>query len=231
MNLVVSAVAKNLDLSQNQPIKELVYEAFRKTIILGDIPAGERINEKNFSESMNISRTPIRYALRRLADEELVIRKPGVGVIVKGISIKDAYEIYAIRKELDALATRQAMLIMTDADFKALHQLLLTTNQLNEVNDVDAVLRKFSEFNQMIYDKSQMYRLKSIVTKLQEYLIYFRDIYIKDKSRRDSALQEHWLLYRGMVNQDIDQINLITHEHLDHSLEFIVKEMREHHLE
>ena len=231
MNLVVSAVAKNLDLSQNQPIKELVYEAFRKTIILGDIPAGERINEKNFSEAMNISRTPIRYALRRLADEELVVRKPGVGVIVKGISIKDAYEIYAIRKELDALATRKAMVIMTDADFKALHQLLLTTNQLNEANDVDAVLRKFSEFNQMIYDKSQMYRLKSIVTKLQEYLIYFRDICIKDKSRRDSALQEHWLLYRGMINRDVDQINLITHEHLDHSLEFIVKEMREHHLE
>ncbi|GEP22115.1 citR protein [Latilactobacillus sakei subsp. carnosus DSM 15831] len=231
MDKIVNAVAKNLDLSQNRPIKELIYEALRKTVILGDIPAGVRINEKYFSEMMNISRTPIRYALKRLADEDLVIRKPGIGVIVKGISVKDAYEIYAIRKELDALATRQAMRLMTTAEFEQLNQSLLETRRLNEAGDVTAVLQKFSEFNQFIYDKSQMYRLKSIVVELQEYLVYFRDICIRSTDRCDLALAEHWLIYRGMLNQDINQINLITHEHLNHSLDFIVKEMRHRHLE
>ena len=47
MNQVVSAVKKNLDLSQNRPIKEAIYEALSKTILLGEIPSGERINEKN----------------------------------------------------------------------------------------------------------------------------------------------------------------------------------------
>ena len=75
MNQVVSAVKKNLDLSQNRPIKEAIYEALRKTILLGEIPSGERINEKNLSENLNISRTPIRYALERLDEEDLLNAK------------------------------------------------------------------------------------------------------------------------------------------------------------
>ena len=44
MDDVVKAVTKNLNLSKNQPLKKSLLSAFRKTIILGDIPAGTRIN-------------------------------------------------------------------------------------------------------------------------------------------------------------------------------------------
>ncbi|MGK0551536.1 GntR family transcriptional regulator [Enterococcus faecalis] len=225
MSTVSNAVSKNLDLTVNKPLKRLVYEAFRKTIILGEIPAGERINEKEFSEIMNISRTPIRYALQTLVEEKLVEHVPGIGIIVKGINTKDAYEIYAIRKSLDVLATTTAMKQMTHADFEALKSLLKTTEALNEADQVEAVLQKFSDFNEFIYNKSQMLRLKSIVLKLQEYLIYFRDIAVRSKERRDKALKEHWLIYRGMLNQDEQQLTLLITEHLDYSLKFIIKEM------
>lgn len=225
MSTIINAVSKNLDLSQNKPLKDLIYEAFRKTIILGDIPAGERINEKEFSENMNISRTPVRYALKKLTEEELVRHVPGIGVVVKGISIKDAYEIYDIRKALDTLAATTAMKLMTPADFDYLRSHLEICERLNQEGKVDDVLQKFSEFNGFIYDKSQMLRLESIVTKLEEYLIYFRDISIRSKKRRDLALSEHWLIYRGMKTQNVDQIQLITYEHLDRSLDFIIKEM------
>lgn len=225
MSTVSDAVSKNLDLTVNKPLKFLVYEAFRKTIILGEIPAGERINEKEFSEIMNISRTPIRYALQTLVEEKLAEHVPGIGIIVKGINTNDAYEIYAIRKSLDVLATTTAMKKMTSEDFTQLHQLLEETERLNELNEIDLVLEKFSDFNEFIYDKSQMLRLKSIVMKLQEYLIYFRDIAIRSKDRRDKALHEHWLIYRGMLNQDEEQLSLLITEHLDYSLKFIIKEM------
>jgi DNA-binding GntR family transcriptional regulator len=227
MSIIIKAVSKNLDLSQNKPLKDLIYEAFRKTIILGDIPAGERINEKEFSEKMNISRTPIRYALKKLTEEELVNHVPGMGVVVKGISIKDAYEIYDIRKSLDTLATTTAMTLMTPADFEELRLHLEICEDLNKKGKVDELLQKFSDFNAFIYEKSQMLRLKSIVTKLQEYLIYFRDISIRSKERRDLALAEHWLVYQGMKTQDAGKIQIITEEHLDRSLNFIVKEMEQ----
>ena len=231
MNEVVPAVKKNLDLSQNRPIKEAVYEALRKTILLGEIPSGERINEKNLSENLNISRTPIRYALERLDEEDLVERKTGIGVVVKGISINDAYEIFDIRKELDVLAIRKAMRLMTPDQFRQMRALLEETDRLNAAGRVSDVMAKFTEFNNFIYDASHMLRLKMIVNQLQNYLIYFRDISINGDDRRNLAIQEHWLLYRGMLNRDDDQIKLITREHLEHSLQYILKVMKAKHIE
>ncbi|MDM8213942.1 GntR family transcriptional regulator [Enterococcus hirae] len=225
MSSTIEAVKKNLDLTQNKPLKISVYEAFRKTIVLGDLPAGSRINEKEFADVLNISRTPIRYALQELAKEQLVERVPRIGIVVRGISIKDAYEIYDIRKALDTLAAVKAMQLMTPADFDALYQLLERGEALNKANKVDQVLQNFSDFNSFIYEKSQMRRLKAIVTDLQAYLVYFRDIAIRSSDRRDIALEEHWLIYRGMKNRDAEQIQLITHDHLNFSLAFIIKEM------
>lgn len=231
MDIVVNAVAKNLDLTKNQPLKDLVFEAFRKTIILGDIPAGTRINEKKFSEELNVSRTPIRYALQRLAAEDLVESMPGASTIVKGITIKDAYEIFDIRKELDALATRKAMARMTEDDFVTLRRLLEQTEaELDQVPDITMV-SYFSDFNQFIYQHCDMPHLVSIIFKLQAYLAYFRDISIMSRERRALALQEHWRIYQAMVNHDEVQINLIIREHLGQSLQFIIKEMRAHDLE
>lgn len=228
MNPTIKAVKKNLDLTQNKPLKTLLYEAFRKTIILGDIPAGERINEKEFSNTLNISRTPIRFAMQQLVEEKLVEHVPRIGIVVKGISIKDAYEIYDIRKSLDTLATIKAMHLMTEKDFDELEALLIRGEALHQEGKVDEVLQNFSDFNQFIYEKSRMLRLKAIVLELQTYLVYFRDIAIRSTQRREKALAEHWLLYRGMRNKDKLQIELITHEHLDHSLQFIIKEMEKH---
>lgn len=225
MSLIIEAVRKNLDLTQNKTLKTLVYEAFRKTIILGDIPAGSRINEKEFSDTLNISRTPIRYAMKQLVNEQLVEHVPKVGIVVKGISIQDAHEIYEIRMSLDTLATIKAMHKMTPQDFVELKELLERGEAFNRENKVDEVLQNFSDFNAFIYHKSQMLRLKSIVLDLQAYLIYFRDIAIRSSLRRDKALEEHWLIYRGMKTKNEEQIALITHEHLERSLKFILAEM------
>ena len=217
MNPTVEAVKRNLDLTSSKPLKICTYEAFKKTIILGDIPAGERINEKEFSEQLNISRTPIRFALQELVKEQLVEHIPMVGIVVKGISMKDAYEIYDIRKSLDTLATIKAMELMTPEDFDELEALLLEGEQYNKNNQVDDLLQNFSDFNSFIYTKSQMLRLKKIAIRASE--------------RRSIALEEHWLIFRGMKTKNIDQITLLTHEHLNRSLQFILKEMERRQIE
>lgn len=209
---VITAVKNNLDLSQNVPLKVAFYEALRKTIILSEIPAGCRINEKELASALNISRTPIRYALGVLEEEKLVEHIPKRGIVVRGISLKDAIEIFDIRKALDTLAATKAMYLMTDKDFI-------------EDGDIETILDNFNQFNDLIYRKSQMLRLREIVTELQTYLRYFREISIASVERRKRALKEHWIIYRGMRNKDVEQITLITHEHLNASLDFILQQM------
>ncbi|GAA5349441.1 GntR family transcriptional regulator [Streptococcus uberis] len=227
MNSITQIVKNNLELSQNVPLKIALYHAFKKTIVLREIPAGTRINEKEFSSELNISRTPIRYALGVLEEEKLVEHIPNRGIIVKGVSLQDALEIFEIRKALETLASTTAMNLMTKEDFEEMRQLLETCECYLKNQEIDKVLANFNDFNNLIYEKSQMLRLKEIVSELQAYLLYFRRISISSDDRRRKALDEHWLIYRGMKNKDYQQVTLITHEHLNHSLEFIIQEMEE----
>ncbi|MFM1619276.1 GntR family transcriptional regulator [Streptococcus mutans] len=220
---VITAVKNNLDLSQNVPLKVAFYEALRKTIILSEIPAGCRINEKELASALNISRTPIRLGV--LEEEKLVEHIPKRGIVVRGISLKDAIEIFDIRKALDTLAATKAMYLMTDKDFADMKKILTDCEDFIEDGDIETILDNFNQFNDLIYRKSQMLRLREIVTELQTYLRYFREISIASVERRKRALKEHWIIYRGMRNKDVEQITLITHEHLNASLDFILQQM------
>lgn len=225
MNTITQAIKRNLNLTTNLPLKIALYQALRKTIILREIPAGSRLNEKEIALELNISRTPIRYAMQELVKEKLVEHIPQRGVIVKGITQQDAYEIFAIRMALDTLAATQAMNHMTDQDFQQMEEILIQGETLSASGDIDGVERNFSEFNNFIYHHSQMLRLKEIVVELQSYLVYFRRLSIDSQSRRNKAIEEHRLIYRGMKNKDVEQITLITHEHLNRSLNFVIEEL------
>jgi len=221
----ISKVIKFADLSQNKPLNEIVFEGLRDAIIKGIIPVGERINETVYSERMNISRTPIREALRRIQEEGLVEYIPHYGVVVKKITIADAEEIFQIRKALDVLATTNAMKLMSESEFDEMKMLLEKTDAANDRNEVAEVVRLFSEFNAMIYRFSRMPRLDIIVQRLREYLVRFRDISLSGPERRKKAINEHWIIYQNMRKGNPEQVAIITNEHLDYSKTYIIAEM------
>lgn len=221
----IGEIIKFSDMSQYKPLNEIVFEGIRKAIIKGAVPVGQRINEKEYAERMNISRTPIRDALHRLEEEGLVEYIPRYGVIVKKISIEDAKEIYKIRVALDIVATINAMNLMTEEQFQQMEELLNKTEEVHKRNQIKKVTQLFSKFNEMIYTFSQMPRLKSIVMRLQEYLMRFRDISMRGETRRRKALNEHWMIYQAMRNRDEDQLGLIIKDHLAFSESFVIEEM------
>lgn len=231
MSDFVNILKNNLDITQHKTLKVTLYEAFKKTIVLGDIPAGERINEKEISEKLNISRTPIRHALEKLEEEKLVERRHGSGVIVQGISMKDAHEIFDIRKALDTLATVTAAKKMMDEDFDELEQLLTTADEYYKHKEIEKLLTNFKKFNHYIYEKSEMKRLASIINELQEYLNYFRVISINSEVRSGPALDDHWIIYHTMKTKNWDNLEKIIHKHLDDSLAFILEEMERRNIE
>jgi len=225
VNDFVTIVKNNLDITQNKTLKVSLHEALKKTVVLGEIPAGSRINEKELSDALNISRTPIRNAIKQLEEEKLVERVHGSGAMVRGISTDDAEEIYDIRKALDTLATTKAAKKMDAANFAEMKALLNEAEDYYANDEIDHLLASFRDFNQYIYEQSEMRRLASIVVELKEYLSYFRDMSIKSDIRSGPALKDHWIIYEGMKNKNWDELEAIIHKHLDDSLEFILNEM------
>lgn len=222
MRSAIESVKINFHLSRNESLNESVYQAFRTSIILGDILAGNRINELAYASELNISRTPIRYALKRLEEENLVMHKKGVGTIVIGLTEKDAHEIFEIRKALDTMATLRAMELMTEIELGELKSILESGERLIETGDVNKILENFSEFDDFLYAKSSMKRLEVITHRLRAYLIYFREMSVCIEQRKSEGLSEHWDIYRAIIEKDPCKVERAVHAHLEKTLNDIL---------
>ena len=86
------------------PLREQVKERLRDAIAEGELQPGERLRERELCESLGVSRTSLREALRQLESEGLVETIPNKGVIVAVVTPEEASEIYAVRAALEALA-------------------------------------------------------------------------------------------------------------------------------
>jgi DNA-binding GntR family transcriptional regulator len=217
---------RNTNFNQSKPIREIVYEGLRKTIISGIVPVGERIVEKEYAERLNISRTPVREAIRRLEEEELVESIQRVGVVVRRISEEDVVEVYKIRHSLEVLATTAAMEHITEEEMNELEALLDLTEKKNKEGDLKEVIRLFGDFNSLIYKASRMKRLASMISKLNDYIRKFRDISITDDKRREKALVEHRKILKAISEKNTVDIDRIIKEHLDISLDIVYSTMK-----
>lgn len=88
----------NFDLQIQKPLRELVYEELKHKILTGEIASQTRLMEIDLAEKMNVSRTPIREAIRELAADGLVTIEPRRGAYVSRISIDDMLDVFEVRE-------------------------------------------------------------------------------------------------------------------------------------
>lgn len=214
----------NTDLSQNRPIKDVVYESIKKTLIEHKVPAGERFIEKEYSDRLNISRTPVRESLKQLEKEGLVKYVPRLGVVVNRITKEDVIEIYKIRSSLELLVATESMKYITQSDVDRITKLLDETHEANLRDDLNNVIELFSEFNSQLYELSKMKILPNMISNLNNYLHRFRTISIEDSIRREKAILEHRQIIKSIVERDRDLSEMIIKKHLYDSLDVVLQE-------
>ncbi|WP_084806640.1 GntR family transcriptional regulator [Bradyrhizobium sp. NAS80.1] len=81
-----------------------VTELLRERILSGDVPSGSRLQQIPLSESLGVSRTPLREALAQLAKEGLLIYEPNRGYAVRAFSTAEISAAFEVRARLEALA-------------------------------------------------------------------------------------------------------------------------------
>lgn len=225
MNNWIDEIVKNTNFSQNKPLRDVVYESLRTTIITGKIPVGERIIEKEYADKLKISRTPIREALKKLQSEELVEYIPKYGVVVKTVTKDDALEVYKIREALELLIIDNTIDNITENEICQIKNLLDLTELKNSEGKLDEVQNLFKEFNDSIYKSSKMNRLPLMISQLNDYLHHFRNISILDENRRKNAIFEHRKILEAIVNKDRDLAEKFIKKHLKDSLSIVLKEI------
>jgi GntR family transcriptional regulator of vanillate catabolism len=87
-------------------VTEMTIARLRERVLDGTYVPGSRLQEFALASDLNVSRTPIRDALRVLASEELLIYSPNRGYVVRDIGLQDVLDAYEVRANLEGLACR-----------------------------------------------------------------------------------------------------------------------------
>lgn len=93
---------------RGKSLYEQVYQALRSAILTGQVPPGDRLVETQLAEWLQVSRTPLREALRQLQQEGLATADVSGGLRVTTITAADAAELYDCRLALECLAVAGA---------------------------------------------------------------------------------------------------------------------------
>ncbi|MFP3917588.1 GntR family transcriptional regulator [Lysinibacillus telephonicus] len=209
---------KNILLSYKNKINEnrlpqLAYLIIRKAIRNLQLPPGETFLEREMTEMLDMSRTPVREALVRLEMDGWIRLIPRKGFSVEPIMKESIQQICQIAEALDGVAAELATLNIDEASIKKLESLidlqesLLYESNLKDWADVD------DEFHNLIIDYSQNERLKSVMDSHSDQLYRARVYTINDRELPARSIIEHRAIVAAMKARDSKAAQTLMHSH------------------
>lgn len=190
---------------------DLVADKIREAILHGALKPGEKIDEIGLAERLEVSRTPVRAALRTLAAEGLVTIYPHKGAIVNELSPEGLEEIYYIRSLLEGNAASLGASAMDD---ERLRELRSIQDRLKAAVDPDEWLELNAGFHHTIYAAAGLPRLVSMIRTMRNMAAPFIRHYIASRSYRANALVEHERILSACERRDGKLAHRETELHL-----------------
>lgn len=210
-----------LKIDQYQPLREVVFENIRTAIQSGELRPGERLMEVQLAESLGVSRTPVREAIRKLEKAGLVTITPRRGVYVAEISLEDTENILEIRGCLEGKAAELAAVRMTEDQKLALKNCLQAFVSHMQANRMKDALKEDLQFHLIIRQASKNQQLIQILEDLSEQVNRFRMVYLKDAAEAPSLPEEHAKLLQAFLDQDPRAARKAMEAHMN-SVKFII---------
>ncbi len=200
-----------------------VYREIRDNILRGDYPTGMALTEQGLADALQVSRTPVREALRQLARGELVELKPNRGAVVLGISNGDIRDIYEIRSLIEGIAAERAANEATDAQIDCLREIIDQTERYFQNGDLDQLQGMDGKFHTYLYGMSGGRMLRHILTDLHSYVSRFRGMSIQREGRVEQTLKEHRAVMDAIRRHDGAAARARMTEHVINSLHNIME--------
>lgn len=154
---------------EDHSLSEKAYQTIYKRILSGKLKPGDKITEVGISKSMGISQAPVREALKRLAEDNLVVLVPRSGCFIASLTPEEIEEIYEIRKLLEGLAMRYAFTHFHGQKVRELRDAILATARIkhNYADYIKTNLKLDAQFHNMIYQESHCPNLRKMLEKLR----------------------------------------------------------------
>ena len=182
----------DIQLKVQKPLKDLVYLELKHKILTGEIVSQTRLMEIDLSEKMNVSRTPIREAIKRLADDGLVKVEPRRGAYVANISIKDMLDVFEVREDMEGFVAKLAAKRITEEEKVQLKEIAVEYEEaIEKADDKERIIDLDEKFHNFIVKCSGNETLRELVNYVQELSLRFRYLYYDDFSLYESTAEQH----------------------------------------
>ena len=193
--------------------KQIAYEKIKEMILDGAFSKESPLVERQLCDMIGISRTPIREALRELANDGLVEVIDGKGVYVKKIGFRDMIEIFEMREALEGMAVR---LFVERAEQEAVD---LLQKYMDEQEDAynkeehELFMNIDMKIHNQIASGAKNQRLKTAIINIYDQITQIAVSARDDKKVRDMAIESHRKIMRAVLARDSEaaQQALVDH--------------------
>lgn len=195
-----------------QTLADTVYSQMRNAILAGDIGDGEELNQVALAQQFNVSRVPVREALRRLQAERLVTATPYQQYIVSAVKVEALLELIEIREELEAFAVRRRIPQLTADVIREMKQL---NGRMRKEQDKTVWLTGDVELHELI-DGPGTETARMVLDLRSRVHRYLRTV-ASTRTRQRQACNEHDRIISAMAAGDADAAELAMREHIRHT--------------
>ncbi len=191
---------------------DAVTDALREAILSAVITAPTWLREEELARVLDVSRTPVREALRRLDDEGLAQRSANRGTVVAPMTIEQILAVYVVRENLEGLAARAAAGQRPEGLVEQLRRVQEQT--VAHADDPRAVAALNLEFHRLIRDAAGNPYLTRFLTQVEHAVRRFGETTFAQPGRTEAAVHEHDAIIDAIERGDADAAERCSVEHM-----------------
>lgn len=200
---------------QPASLADRAYLALRDQLTTLQIKPGEPIDDSHVARGLDIGRTPVREALKRLEGDRLVVSFPRRGTFATGVEITDLVYINEIRIQLEPLAARRAAERATAAHRAELQDLLTRFATVEDLpSDPTDLMRLDIEVHRAIYRASGNPHLEDVLVRHHNLVTRIFCLFLERLPDVASHIHEHSAILSAIVTGDADTAASLTLEHV-----------------
>jgi DNA-binding GntR family transcriptional regulator len=208
---------------------EQTYAALRASILSGELAPGARLIETQLAERLQVSRTPIREAIRQLQRESLITDDLGDGLRVRSISIADAIHLYDCRIALEQVSVAGACHHATNDQLQKLHDCVMQAERFAESAPHSAsshLLALDSQFHRCIAESCGNQWLVDLLDQVFDKMTLLRAQTTQHNPDVLEIRGEHRQIFNAIAQRDADSAVQAIHQHLAASKQRVIQEVQ-----
>ncbi|MFD2657400.1 GntR family transcriptional regulator [Gracilibacillus thailandensis] len=194
--------------------RDYVYNTIKTQIMNGEIAPGTKLSEKEISDKLNVSRTPVREAFLQLNQEELLGVYPQIGTIVTKINLALVEEGRFVRENIEKAIVREAAETMEKEDLLQMESNLTLQEFSLEKGSYQRLFELDDEFHQLIYRGCGKHRTWNMVKRMNVQFDRLRLLRLSVNHDWKIIVAQHRNIFEAIADKDPETAEKAAMEHL-----------------